>query len=942
MRLRTRTMKTFTAILLGLVAFGASAAIAAAQSTSAASGPTAEQPAVPSATAVAGGSGPAEKPVKLEKFEVTGSFIPFASTQTALPLTVFDAQAIDDSGIATNLLDVLRKVAPQFSGSGNIGNANSGANLNFTAGGSSLQFRNVQTLVLVNGRRMAYAPGLAAGGLQFVDVNLIPLSAIERVEVLQDGASATYGTDAVAGVVNIILKTNYQGAEVSAREGISTNPGHYAESLYSLVGGTGRGATEITYSAELARSDALPQFQRDFASPSYGTASFAGVINTRVPNVVPQFYVLNPSLGAPPPGHTDLATLVAAGVYIPVDPNHLSAGQGAEQQYAFDLARYTKLLQRNERRSATLNLEHRVNDQLMFFGDVIYAATHTFSQLNAQPLSPSLSASNSSNPTTQTMVVRNRFVDYPRLFYYDSTSIRGIAGARGTFGSDFKWEGAMDRNVISQDYTNRNLVNSTQRAAAIAQGLLDLAAREQAPGAIEASGIFGTAWGKANSSLTTADARVSGDFATLPAGPAGFAVGTEYRVESLKQDADINSQAATFNWDSGVMIYPFEHTRHIYSGFAEVRMPLLGEKQDVPMVRSLEFSGAVRYEHYSDAGSTTVPKVGLAWHPGGDELLLRATYSKSFVAPTLYELFGPTSETDGDTAVFTQLGGGQVARDFHIRSGANPNLLPSHSVNKTAGFVWSPRAVKGFSLTVDYFNIEQTDLVGDIGSDTTIQDVELKGPASPYAQFVKMGAYNGAAITAPGQLSADTTGNAYVTDTLVNVANLKLRGVDVKAEYHRGTAAAGRFDTSLAVTSYQSYTFQALPSIAPEKSVGLVTDFNGTLPRWQSNVAAGWSLGRWRANLNWQHIPGVTDPLGDGTDRRPYETKDYDAIDVGVSCTIDLHQKWLRRLTLHAGVNNVFNRMPPYSGGSFPSTNADTGTYSPIGRLVYLEGKFEF
>lgn len=231
MRLRTRTMKTFTAILLGLVAFGASAAIAAAQSTSAASGPTAEQPAVPSATAVAGGSGPAEKPVKLEKFEVTGSFIPFASTQTALPLTVFDAQAIDDSGIATNLLDVLRKVAPQFSGSGNIGNANSGANLNFTAGGSSLQFRNVQTLVLVNGRRMAYAPGLAAGGLQFVDVNLIPLSAIERVEVLQDGASATYGTDAVAGVVNIILKTNYQGAEVSAREGISTNPGHYAESL---------------------------------------------------------------------------------------------------------------------------------------------------------------------------------------------------------------------------------------------------------------------------------------------------------------------------------------------------------------------------------------------------------------------------------------------------------------------------------------------------------------------------------------------------------------------------------------------------------------------------------------------------------------------------------------------------------------------------------------
>ena len=893
-------------------------------------------PAVPDATP------PADQPVKLPKFETTGSFIPFASTQTALPLTVIDLQAIDDSGVTTNLLDVLHKVSPQFSGNGNIGNANSGAAMNFTAGGSMLSFRNLQTLVLVNGRRMAYAPALASGGAQFVDVNLIPMAAIARVEILQDGASATYGTDAVSGVVNIILKTDYQGAEVNTRYGMSDNPGHYTERSFSVVGGTGSGRTELTYSAELSRSDPLPQYQRAFADPSYGTTSFAGVINTRTPNTVTQFFVLNPSLSAPPPGHTPLATLVAMGVYIPVDGGNLGQGLGAEQQYAFNLARYTELLQQNERRSATLNFEHQWNDRVTLFGDFIYAATHTFSKLNAQPLSPTLTASNPSNPTTQTMQVRDRFVDYPRLFYYDSASVRGIVGARGSLGSEYKWEAAVDRNVIAQDFTNHNLVDSTQRAAAIAQGLLDLSARDQAPGAIQGSGIFGTAWGKAHSTLTTGDARVSGEVLDLPGGPVGFALGAEYRVESLHQDADINSQTATFNWDSGVEIDPFRQSRNVSSAFAEIRVPLVGEKQDVPLVRSLELSAAVRYEHYSDAGDPVVPKVSLAWRPGRDDLLFRGTYSQSFVAPTLYELFGPTSNTDDATGDFNSYGGGLVERTFHVRTGANPGLRPSHSENQTYGFVWSPRTLKGFSLTVDYFNITQTDLVGQIGSDVTIQDVELNGPASPYAQYVRFGGYAGTAVTAPGQLSADLNGDTYVTDHLVNIANVKLRGVDLKAEYHHGTPTAGRIDASLAVSYYQSYTYQLLPSLPAVQTVGLVTDGNGTLPRWQSYATAAWSRGRWRTNLNWQHIPGVGDPLGDGSVKKPFVTKDYDAFDVAAAYTISLHRGGLKRVVLQAGVNNVFNRMPPYSGGSFSTNNADTGTYSPIGRLMYLEGKFEF
>lgn len=880
--------------------------------------------------------------LELERFEVTGSFIPFASTQTALPVTVVNSQAITDSGIATNVLDLLHKVAPQFTGSHNLGTANANVSMGLTAGGSMVSFRNLQTLVLVNGRRMAYAPGLAAGGLQFVDVNLIPVAAIDRIEVLEDGASATYGTDAVAGVVNIILRTDFEGVEVAAHYGVSTEPGNFAEYSFSAVGGMGKGRTEFTFSVEEAHSDPLAQYDREFASPTYGTASFGGVINTRVPNVLSQFYVLNPALNRPPAGHTDLATLVAQGVYIPVDANNLIQGLGPEQQYAFNLARYTRLLQENRRRSVTLNFKHKLSDRVALFGDFIYAATNTDSLLNAQPLMPSLPASNPSNPTTQTMQVRNRFVDYPRLYFYDSASIRGIVGARGTLASGLTWEAAVDRNDISQDFTNRNLIITSKRVEAIANNLLDLSAREQAPGAVEASGIFGTAWGKADSTITTGDARITGEFPGLPAGRIGFALGTEYRVETLEQDSDPYSQEATFNWDSANRIDPFEEDRDVWSAYAEVRVPLLGASQDVPGFRSLEMSAAVRHERYSDTDDPTVPKFTLAWRPAGDELLLRATYSESFVAPTLFELFGPTEVRDAVPIEFDQLGGGLVVRDFQWSGGANPDLRPSRSKNLTFGFVWSPRALKGFSMTASYFDIEQEDLTGTIDPELIVQDVEYHGPTSPYADFVRVGAFDGSPITAPGQLSANTTGDMYVSGVLVNVANLKLNGVDLKAEYYRGVTATGRIDASVAVTYYESYTYQTLPSVPPEETVGLATFGNGTLPRWQSYATLAWSLGRWRVNLNWQHIPGVEDPEGDGTEIRPFHTRTYDSVDASVSCTFDLRKKWLKQLVVRTGVNNVSNEMPPYGDGTFPDANADTGTYSPIGRVIYAECRFRF
>ncbi|MBA4138738.1 MAG: hypothetical protein C0518_15640 [Opitutus sp.] len=246
----------------------------------------------PLAPALHAQSSPAasDEALKLEKFVVTGSYIPIAGSTTAIPVTTIDATTIENTGISTSLLEVLRKTTPQFVGNGNLGSTNADISSGGTGGGSAIALRNTQTLVLLNGRRAAYSPILASGGGQFFDVNLIPIAAVERIEVLQDGASAIYGTDAVAGVVNIILKTNYNGFEASGRYAFSDNDGKYAERKFSLTGDVSNGKSSITISAEWAKTDPLFQYDRKFSAESYGTPTFGGVVND---DVTGQFYVLN-------------------------------------------------------------------------------------------------------------------------------------------------------------------------------------------------------------------------------------------------------------------------------------------------------------------------------------------------------------------------------------------------------------------------------------------------------------------------------------------------------------------------------------------------------------------------------------------------------------------------------------------------------------------------
>jgi iron complex outermembrane receptor protein len=193
--------------------------------------------------------------VKLDKFVVTGSFIPVAADAIAIPVTVIGSDEIARTGITTNALEVLKKAVPQFQGNANIGSNNANIASGSTGGGSQASLRNLTTLTLINGRRAAASPITGTGGNQFVDLNIIPLTAIDSIEVLLDGASATYGSDATSGVINIKSKADYSGAAVSGYYEFSDQPGKWATFGGNFVTGASSGKTSITIAGGWSHQD---------------------------------------------------------------------------------------------------------------------------------------------------------------------------------------------------------------------------------------------------------------------------------------------------------------------------------------------------------------------------------------------------------------------------------------------------------------------------------------------------------------------------------------------------------------------------------------------------------------------------------------------------------------------------------------------------------------
>lgn len=915
-----RSARLFQASALGALLSLASIPLAA-QATNPASAPEAK-----------------EETLKLDKFVVTGSLIPIAADTPAVPVTVMNAADIANTGLNNDLTDVMKKANPFFFGRGNLGEDNSNTRANGTNGASTVSLRNRSTLVLINGRRAAVSPVAATGGGSFVDVSLIPVSAVDRIETLTDGASATYGSDAVSGVVNIILKSNYTGVEVGGNYSWSPDAGNRATRRAYASYGASNDKTQVMVTGEWRSSDPLYQYERPWARDLFRTASYAGVITADGGNT---FYYLNPSLNAPPKNlDLSLADLLAQGIYTgPYDGNQILN--------FFDLSKKATMALKTNRRSGVASLQHKFSDSLTGFADLLVTSSYTFSSLNAQPVSGSVAGDNPNNPLAGTVQARNRFVDFPRLREGDALGMRGVFGLKGSLGSSWSWEAAVGLNRSTQHVTQTNLIDTNAYNAAVKDLTYNPFARVQAPGVIE--GMVGTGYQDYVSQLISWDLRASGEVYQLPAGAVQLGLGAETRTERTSMVNDRNDRLAL--WLGGTPTKPFAARQSIDGFSAELRIPVFGGGFTLPGFKTLEIGLAGRKEIYSSTTDPFVPKYSVRWMPFNDELVFRGTYGESFVAPTLFNLYGPSNSGYTSSIIINRydpngtLIGPTGNRQYRSSGGSNPNLKPSQSRNWTVGFVWSPRAIKGFTLTFDWFNIDERDLVGNIPIATLLQSVEQFGAASPYAHQVRLGTSvagethftDGAPITAPGQVTSGASDSVWVTNPALNIAGNWQDGADLRIDYVYDTKTWGRFNASIAGTYIRSYVQQSLPTTAPADFSG---SFSGTssYPRWRTYTSLDWTFKDWVVGASQTYIPSMDDIGGVAVAK----VDSYQTFDVRASYAFrSWNSHWLKGLRLTVGVNNLFSADPPYIG-SEQDQFRDVNTYDMFGRTYYVSASYKF
>ncbi|MBX3738086.1 MAG: TonB-dependent receptor [Candidatus Didemnitutus sp.] len=876
--------------------------------------------------------------VKLDKFVVTGSLIPIAADTPAVPITVMTANDIANSGLGNDLTDVMKKINPFFFGRANLGEDNGNTRAGGTNGASTVSLRNRSTLVLINGRRAAISPVAAAGGGTFVDVSLIPISAVERIEVLNDGASATYGTDAVSGVVNIILKTNFRGVETGGGYTWSPNASNRATRRAFTTFGIGNEKTQVTVSAEWRSSDPLYQFERPWGKNQFRTASFAGVISG---DGGATFYYLKPGLNAPPQNlDLSLADLVAQGIYTgPYDASQIVS--------FFDLSQKATMAIKTIRRSGSIALQHQLTSNVTAFADMLVTNSYTMSSLNAQPVTGNVVGSNANNPTAITLSVRNRFVDFPRLRDSNTLGLRSVFGLKGSLGNTWTWEAGVGLNRSTQHLAQQNLIDTNAYNAAVANGTYNPFARVQAAGVIEQ--LEGNGYQDFVSQLISFDVRASGEIFQLPAGALQLGLGAETRSERTSMVNDRNDRLGL--WLQATPTLPFSAKQSVDGFSAELRIPVFGGNFTLPGFKTLEIGLAGRKELYTSTTDPFVPKYSVRWMPFNDEFVIRGTYGESFTAPTLFSLFGPSNSGFTNSLIINRydssgnLIGPSNQRQYRSRGGSNPNLIPSQSRNWTAGFVWSPRALKGFSLTVDWFNIDERDLVGTVPSTTILQSVEQFGPASPYANQIRLGTSvagenhfeDGARVTGPGQITSGASDAVWLTNPALNIAGTWQDGADVRLDYHYDTKTKGRFNVSVSGTYIHSYVIQNLPTTAPFDFAG---SFSGTstYPTWRTFTQLEWTYQNWILGASQTLIPSIDDQGGVTVSK----VGSYQSYDFRASYSFkSWSNRWLQGLRLTVGVNNAFDRDPPFIP-SEQDQGRDINTYDMFGRTYFVSATYKF
>lgn len=652
--------------------------------------------------------------IEMAQVVVTGTRV--RTSKSASPMIVLTQEELKKRGLST-VEDIIRSLPQGFSTVNAAATLDNSINVLDARGQSAADLRGLgpeNTLVLVNGRRRASSSSFNSG---LVNLNTIPVGAIERVEIVTDGASAVYGSDAVAGVINFILKKDYQGAETRVRQEIGANEGD-SSSVDQLLGASW-GSGSVTFNGHYSSSDSVDTRKAGLTTLDF--RPWGGIDERGLTLGQPGVVLELGSLPATDDGTTGIAGRLAPENRVPYDPGALVLDGTAE----------TRSL------SFYVTAEQQLTERLRAYAEVTYANNDSESSAGVPTASYiPVPATNRFNDLGSTVLVSYAFVEEWRrglipssTMVSDQEALAATLGFKFTLPGDWSIDMAATRSreeaLFSATGLNFELLN--QRAAGLDANGAPLPAEQhlnlfgngtaQNPAALQGLLIEGGLI-PASTSVSTEDAvqlTGEGPLLRLPAGEMRLAGGMELRRHEL----DDGSDARPFLVET-----PGGDT---IAGFAEIAVPLIGEQQGVPGVDALDVFAAARREEYSIDGpfdgptnpsskrtfSRTSPKYGVSWKVTSG-LQARATFSKSFRKPDISELFRSPSGPYNYLLLVDPQNPGDGLINPPAYFGGNPDLGPETSDNLSVGFDWTPAGLlKGFSVSVTYSEIDFTNRVGD-------------------------------------------------------------------------------------------------------------------------------------------------------------------------------------------------------------------------------------
>jgi len=921
----------------------------------------------------------------LDRVEVTGTRIKRAEVEGQVPVQTLNRADIERTGL-TSIGEVLQ----QLTGSGSALNAkfNSSGNFGFPPDGSGVGAGSAQVdlrhlgakrvLVLVDGIRWVNESS-ASGVGSATDLNTIPLAIVERIEVLEDGASSLYGSDAIAGVVNIITRRDFDGGQVTMNYG-QYGKGDGTQKGVDLAWGKSGDRYSLFLGASWTKQDpvyAKDREQSRFPIPGTGLAFGSGGI--------PQgrFAFVDPNTGA------EQDIVPNTGVSSPRYDG--SAGCNRTDDYhcftsadRFNFAEYNMVLTPSERKGLFGQFRFDITDNVQWYVKALGNRRESTNQAGPEPLffGPDgatgnpladnivVSALNPYNPFgfdlvssgNMSLIGRRPVEGGARVFEQQVDTTYFATGLVGNFqAADRSWywdvNGMYSKNKAEQtNYGSYNIYN-------VNMALGDPAVCAATPGCVPLN-IFGGAgsitpdmlrWiqpvvrDRSQNELSLFTANLSSDLFTLPAGPVSFATGLEHRKYKGSYQPDPLTVIGHYN---GVPSQPTSGSYDVNEAYLELSVPIFA---DSALGKKLDLSLAGRYSDYSTFGGEFTPKYGLRWQVT-DDFVLRTTYAEGFRAPSIGELYGSAARADlqlfdpcsvglggtpprGSAANCASLGvptGFQQANSqISVTTGGNRELEPERSRSFSAGFVWSPWFGNDASWS-ERFDVEVTFYRHNI--DGAIQAINAQTQLDLCVDTLDP-------IYCDGITRASTGAVSSFNNRLTNLGSIKTDGWDVDLFWTLPQSSIGQFKLGWKNTFVGRYEATgAAGQRQPQKPGVEVAD--SSIPEWTSNASIGWTLDNWSANWTVRHISELTEDCGDAVafpvcSNQAAGTNTLSATtfhDMQVGYKID----WMKGLQLTAGLNNVFDKDPPICL-SCSLNGYDASTYDiPRGRYWYLRADLRF